>query len=255
MPPSLDGPPYGRSHKPVPGSEATEGGSYTGPVSRRDPLNLRHSVAHEWVVGLAALAVTIAAIAVGASLGKIGHAPVHRQVIAWTGGIVVVVVGSYAVRHLATALGRVVANGRNLGAGASIRLVASGFGYLIIIFSFFGTLGLSLTHLLVGAGLVGVVLGIAAQQSLANVFAAVVLLFARPFVVGDTIRIRSGVVGTMDVTVLGIGLTYVTVRTEDGVLKIPNSIVLGSGIGRTIDIGGMTRHPEAPSGADDPAGE
>lgn len=239
----------------MPGFRAAAGDSYTGSVSRHDPLNLRHSVVHEWVVGFAALAVTIAAIAVGASIGKIGHAPVHRQVIAWTGAIVVVVVGSYAVRHLATALGRVVASGRNLGAGASIRLVASGFGYLIIIFSFFGTLGLSLTHLLVGAGLVGVVLGIAAQQSLANVFAAVVLLFARPFVVGDSMRIRSGVVGTIDVTVLGIGLTYVTVKTEDGVLKIPNSIVLGSGIGRVIDIGGMTRHPEPTSEADDPAGE
>lgn len=237
------------------GFQSAGASSYTGPVSRRDPLNLRHSVVHEWVLGVAALVVTIVAIAVGASVGKIGHAPVHRQVIAWTGAFVVVVVGSYAVRHLATALGRVVANGRNLGAGASIRLVASGFGYLIIIFSFFGTLGLSLTHLLVGAGLVGVVLGIAAQQSLANVFAAVVLLFARPFVVGDTMRIRSGVVGTMDVTVLGIGLTYVTVKTDDGVLKIPNSIVLGSGIGRVIDIGGMTRHPEPASGTDDPAGE
>ncbi|HQU26516.1 MAG TPA: mechanosensitive ion channel family protein [Acidimicrobiales bacterium] len=224
-------------------------------MSRRDPLNLRHSVAHEWVVGFAALAVTIAAVTVGASLGRVAHAALHQRVIAWVSAIVVVLVGSYAVRHLATALGRVVATGRNLGAGASLRLVASGFGYLVIIFSFFGTLGLSLTHLLVGAGLVGVVLGIAAQQSLANVFAAVVLLFARPFVVGDTIRIRSGVVGTMDVLVLGIGLTYVTVKTEDGVLKIPNSIVLGSGIGRSLDIGGMTHHPEPASGTDDPAGE
>ena len=224
-------------------------------MSRRDPLSLRHSVTHEWVVGFAALAVTIAAIAVGASLGRVAHAALHQRVIAWSSAIVVVLVGAYAVRHLATALGRVVAKGRNLGAGASLRLVASGFGYLVIIFSFFATLGLSLTHLLVGAGLVGVVLGIAAQQSLANVFAAVVLLFARPFVVGDTIRIRSGVVGTMDVLVLGIGLTYVTVKTEDGVLKIPNSIVLGSGIGRSLDIGGMTHHPEPASEADDPAGE
>lgn len=224
-------------------------------MSRRDPLNLRHSVAFELAVGLVAFAVTVAAVAVGASLGKVSHAPVHRQVIAWACGAAVLIVGSYAVRHLATALGRIVARGSNLGAGASLRLVASGFGYLVIIFSFFGVLGLSLTHLLVGAGLVGVVLGIAAQQSLGNIFAAVVLLFARPFVVGDTIRIRSGVVGTIDVVVLGIGLTYVTVKTEDGVLKIPNSIVLGSGIGRPIDIGGLTRHPEPATETDDPAGE
>jgi hypothetical protein len=36
----------------------------------------------------------------------------------------------------------------------------------------------------------------------------------------------------LDAKVLGIGLTYVTVRTDDGVLKIPNSAMLASGIGR-----------------------
>jgi small-conductance mechanosensitive channel len=224
-------------------------------VSRRDPLNLRHSVAFELGVGLGALALTVAAVAVGASLGKVSHASIHQQVYAWTCAVVVVVAGSYAVRHLATALGRAVAKGSTLGAGASIRLVASGFGYLVIIFSFFGVLGLSLTHLLVGAGLVGVVLGIAAQQSLGNIFAAVVLLFARPFVVGDSIRIRSGVVGTIDVTVLGIGLTYVTVKTDDGVLKIPNSIVLGSGIGRPAGVGASSDGSQPAAASDDPAGE
>jgi small-conductance mechanosensitive channel len=90
----------------------------------------------------------------------------------------------------------------------------------------------SLQQLLIGAGLAGVILGIAAQQSLGNIFAAIVLLVARPFVVGDDIRVRSGVVGVLDVKVLGIGLTYVTVRTDDGILKIPNSAMLASGIGR-----------------------
>ena len=85
-------------------------------------------------------------------------------------------------------------------------------------------LGVSLSHLLIGVGLAGIILGIAGQQSLSNIFAAIVMLFARPFVVGDDIRIRSGALGgVFDVKVLGIGLTYVTVRTVDGVSKIPNS--------------------------------
>jgi small-conductance mechanosensitive channel len=57
-------------------------------------------------------------------------------------------------------------------------------------------------------------------------------LFARPFVVGEHIRIRSGTLGVLDVEVLGIGLTYVTVRTEDGILRVPNSAMLASGIGQ-----------------------
>jgi hypothetical protein len=32
--------------------------------------------------------------------------------------------------------------------------------------------------------------------------------------------------------VLAIGLTYVTVRTDDGNLKIPNSVMLAAGIGQ-----------------------
>jgi small-conductance mechanosensitive channel len=93
-------------------------------------------------------------------------------------------------------------------------------------------LGVSLQHLLIGAGVAGVIIGIAAQQSLANIFAALVLLFARPFVVGERVRIRSGTLGIIDVDVLGIGLTYVTVRTEDGILRVPNSVMLASGIGQ-----------------------
>jgi small-conductance mechanosensitive channel len=163
-------------------------------------------------------------------LGKISHAPTHKQVIAWIAAAVLLVAGAVAVRHLATALGRLLARA-HLGAGANLRLVATGFGYLVLLFALFGVLGVSLQRLLVGAGLAGVILGIAAQQSLSNVFASVVLMIARPFVVGEDIRIRSGVVGVLDVEVLEIGLTYVTVRTDDGVLKIPNSVILASGIG------------------------
>jgi small-conductance mechanosensitive channel len=219
-------------------------------VTRHDPLKLHHSLKYEFLLGLVALAISIAAVAVGTAMGKIANAPTHKLVIAWVCAAVLLVVGTYAVRHLATAFGRLVARSSNLGAGAAMRLVASAFGYLVVLFALFGVLGISLTHLLVGAGLVSVVLGIAAQQSLGNIFASVVLLLARPFVVGDDIRIRSGVVGVIDVTVLGIGLTYVTVKTDDGVLKIPNSIVLGSGIGRPHSWGAATESSEdaAPAG-------
>jgi hypothetical protein len=94
----------------------------------------------------------------------------------------------------------------------------------------------SIDHLLVGAGLAGIVLGIAAQQSLGNVFAALVLLLARPFKVGDHVRIRSGALGGIfEAWVLEVSLTYVTVRTDDGDLKIPNSAMLAAGVGKLPD--------------------
>jgi small-conductance mechanosensitive channel len=117
-------------------------------------------------------------------------------------------------------------------ASGAVRLLATGVGYVIIICAELGLLDVSIEHLLVGAGLAGVVLGIAAQQSLSNVFASVVLLLARPFVVGDNIRIRSGALGgVFDSVVLGVSLTYVTVRANDGILKIPNSVMLATAVG------------------------
>lgn len=113
-----------------------------------------------------------------------------------------------------------------------MRLIATGVGYIVIFSALLGLLDVSIEHLLVGAGLAGVVLGIAAQQSLSNVFAALVLLLARPFVVGDRIRLRSGALGGIfEASVLGISLTYVTLRTDDGILKVPNSVMLGTALG------------------------
>jgi small-conductance mechanosensitive channel len=193
---------------------------------------MKHSLKRQWLIGIVAAVITVAAVGVGKGFGKVTHSSTHDKLIAWSAAAVVVIAGAYAIRHLATALGRLVARNSNIGAGATLRLVATGVGYLILVFALLGVLGVSLQQLLIGAGLAGVILGIAAQQSLGNIFAAIVLLVARPFVVGDDIRVRSGVVGVLDVKVLGIGLTYVTVRTDDGMLKIPNSAMLASGIGR-----------------------
>ncbi len=76
-------------------------------------------------------------------------------------------------------------------------------------------------------------LGIAAQQSLGNVFAGLVLLVARPFGVGNYIRVRSGALGgEFYGTVTSMSLTYVSVLTEQGMLKVPNSSLLAAAVRR-----------------------
>ena len=72
----------------------------------------------------------------------------------------------------------------------------------------------------------------AAQQALGNVFAGLVLLFARPFHVGDAIRLRAGALGgTLDGIVTDIGITYVRFDTGGSVMSIPNSQVLNAVVG------------------------
>ncbi len=199
-------------------------------ASTPDPVSTRRA----WLFGLIALAVAIAALAVGRHFD---HRPHQGMILLLIAGMAVVLVvsGVVSVRHLSRAVAQHVVRRGTLSAAATVRLVINGFGVILMLLGVFAVLGVSFERLLIGAGVTGIIIGIAAQQSLANVFAALVLLFARPFVVGDRIRIRSGVLGVLDVTVIGAGLTYITVRTSDGILKVPNSVLLASGVGQLPD--------------------
>jgi small-conductance mechanosensitive channel len=93
-------------------------------------------------------------------------------------------------------------------------------------------LHIPITQLVVGGALTGVLVGIAAQQSLANVFAGIVLLMARPFRVGDQIGIRSGALGGLiEGFVTEISITYVMLDTGNGAVHVPNSQVLAAAVG------------------------
>jgi small-conductance mechanosensitive channel len=190
--------------------------------------------------------VAVAAAELGFEFGRFHRGASYALAVQWIAAVSLMVFGTMATRRLSASLSRLTTRRWNPGAGGTVRLASTGLGLLILLFTALAVLGTSLQHLLIGAGLAGVVLGIAAQQSLGNVFAALVLLFARPFVVGDHIQIRSGALGTLDVWVLGSGLTYVTVLTSDGPLKVPNSIMLASAIARL-------RAPPEPTPAPAPA--
>jgi small-conductance mechanosensitive channel len=117
-------------------------------------------------------------------------------------------------------------------AGSAIRMIVTVAGYLIALIGALGMLSYPIGHLLLGGAIAGVILGIAAQQSLGNVFAGLVLLAARPFAIGNYIRVRSGSLGgEFRGTVLSMSLTYVTISTSEGILKVPNSSVLSSAVG------------------------
>ena len=100
--------------------------------------------------------------------------------------------------------------------------------FAVLIFSL-AIARIDVKELLVSGAVLGVILGIAAQQSLANLFAGLVLLFAHPFRVGSRVRFRAGALGgQMDGMVVDVGLTYVRVETEDGPALLPNVQALGA---------------------------
>jgi small conductance mechanosensitive channel len=89
-------------------------------------------------------------------------------------------------------------------------------------------------QLVVGGALTTILIGIAAQQSLSNVFAGLVLLLSRPFSVGEAIQLRSGAMGGMlEGTVTEIGISYLRLDTVNGPMSLPNAQVLAAAVGRS----------------------
>jgi small conductance mechanosensitive channel len=80
----------------------------------------------------------------------------------------------------------------------------------------------------VGGALTAVVIGLAAQTTLGNVIAGMVLLSSRPFRVGERVRLQSGPLGAVEGTVAGIGLIYTTVARGNGTFLIPNNSALSA---------------------------
>jgi Mechanosensitive ion channel len=115
---------------------------------------------------------------------------------------------------------------------AVVRFAVIVVGGLLTVVITLELLNIAITQLLVGGALTGVVVGIAAQQSLANIFAGIVLLMARPFRVGDPVGIRAGALsGLIEGTVTEISITYVSLHTTTGPVHVPNSMVLAAAVG------------------------
>lgn len=187
-----------------------------------------------WIVGGAAGLLALAALVAGSAFGKVTSTDVNKRIIVWLSAGVLLVFGTLAVSRISALVARHVMSTSMPSAGGAVRILSAGVGYLFVIFAVLAELNVPIEKLLVGAGLAGIVLGIAAQQSLGNVFAGLVLMLARPFRVGDRVRVRSGALGGIfDARVREMTLTYVTLQTEEGEYKIPNSAMLAAGVART----------------------
>ena len=81
--------------------------------------------------------------------------------------------------------------------------------------------------LVAGGAFTAVILGLAAQQTLGNLFAGLVLISARPFRVGERIRLQAGAVGgQLEGVVSSLGLLYTTLARGEDRVMIPNTVVL-----------------------------
>jgi small conductance mechanosensitive channel len=80
-----------------------------------------------------------------------------------------------------------------------------------------------------GGALTAVVLGLAAQSTLGNVIAGMVLLGSRPVRVGERVRLQGGTLGAVvEGTVANIGLVHTTIARGNGTILVPNNSVLSA---------------------------
>jgi small-conductance mechanosensitive channel len=150
-----------------------------------------------WLCGLAALVVFGMIGAIGLSgRARSGLQPLIGQAHAGVVSYVVVLVGVFAILTMTLAV-----------------------------------LGVSPDKLVLGGAVTGVLIGIASQQSLANLFAGLVLLFASPFRVGDHVRFRAGALsGEIDGVVTNLSLFYVRLETDQGQMLLPNAQALAAAV-------------------------
>lgn len=183
--------------------------------------------------------------AVVARLGNPDSGEWDSKLVAWAGAVAFLLLCVGAVLSLAGEIRRVLAPRMGESHASVVRLAIVLIGAVVALMVMLGLLNLPVGQLVLGGALTGVLVGIAGQQTLANVFAGLVLLYARPFGIGDRVHIKSGPLGgEMDGRVLEIGLLYVRLECEGGEFAVPNSLMQSAAVGR-IDGGGTTAEAAA----------
>ncbi|MCI0747377.1 MAG: mechanosensitive ion channel family protein, partial [Verrucomicrobia subdivision 3 bacterium] len=102
-----------------------------------------------------------------------------------------------------------------------IRKSLKAFAVVVAVLLTLQNLGLNITSLITSLGIGGLALALAAQDTLANFFGAIVILVDKPFRIGDIVRLEP-----IEGTVESIGFRSTRVRTADGhLVAIPNKTV------------------------------
>jgi small conductance mechanosensitive channel len=101
------------------------------------------------------------------------------------------------------------------------------FGLLVlVIIAALGTLGVNTTSFAAIIGAAGLAIGLALQANFSNFGAGVVILFLRPFKVGDFVE-AGGATGSVE----AIGIFNTTIKTGDNrIIIVPNSNIIGGNI-------------------------
>ena len=141
--------------------------------------------------------------------------------------IALVILGWAIARDIGRALGPALFRRLDPATAGTVGFLIRLLTILIALVVALDIAGINASTLAVGGGLTVVIFGLAAQQTLGNLIAGTVLLSARPFRVGERVRLQGGALaGQIEGVVSSLGLLYTTFASGDDQVLVPNSVVL-----------------------------
>ena len=145
--------------------------------------------------------------------------------------IALVGLGAWFARDFGRALGPAMARRMDTGTAGTIGFLIRLVLLVIAVLMALRIAGLTPRTVAVGGAVTAIVLGLAAQATIGNLFAGVLLLSVQPFRVGDRVRLQAGsIAGQIEGTVTQLGLLYVTLTNGQDVTLVPNNSVMTAAI-------------------------
>lgn len=156
--------------------------------------------------------------------------------------IIVLVSGYLAIRIIDGIIERVVEPTLGVTRAKGVKNLFQVVALIVLAVFVFAMFGVNLTAALIGAGFLGIVLGLAAQQVLGNVFAGLSMLASKPFEIGDRVTIATSSYGltgssyahesqTSGFTgvIQDVGIFFTRVLLDEGTPAVfPNSVMVGA---------------------------
>jgi len=165
----------------------------------------------------------------------------HPEFLALEAGAVLLV--AYVVAKAVTSASNAVLERRGIASRShAVRLFLNLLVAVAAVLVLFNLAGVSAESLFLGSAFAGIVLGLAAQTVLANVFAGLLIVLADPYRPGDRVSFVTSSYGALapsyphemmypgySGTVRDVGLIYTIIELDSGGLaKFPNGIVLNA---------------------------
>ena len=145
--------------------------------------------------------------------------------------VALVILGWALARDIGRGVGPILFKRLDPGTAGTLGFLIRLFTVILSVLVALRIAGLKPETLAVGGAVTAVLFGLAAQQTIGNLIAGTVLLSARPFRVGDRIRLHSGqTAGAIEGTVAGLGLLYTILRRGSDPIMVPNAVVLNSAV-------------------------